>query len=128
MGNIDWAAVYKRYQRAWCMRPSESFGATRTTDRMRAGARRAPGRRVREGAHDDPRRTLVRPSRRSPPGPPNCPDRELVVYCVYGHEVGRATAMRLRAAGVHARYLRGGIDGWQAAGRPWWTSPREPMP
>jgi Fe-Mn family superoxide dismutase len=42
----------------------------------------------------------------------------VVVYCVYGHEVGRATALRLRAAGVDARYLAGGIDGWQAAGRP----------
>ena len=45
-------------------------------------------------------------------------DREVVVYCVYGHEVGRATAMRLRAAGLRAPYLRGGIDGWKAAGRP----------
>ena len=43
-------------------------------------------------------------------------DREVIVYCVYGHEVGRATAMRLRAAGVKARYLQGGIDAWQAAG------------
>jgi Fe-Mn family superoxide dismutase len=40
------------------------------------------------------------------------------VYCVYGHEVGRVTALRLRAAGVDARYLHGGIDGWVAAGRP----------
>jgi Fe-Mn family superoxide dismutase len=45
-------------------------------------------------------------------------DRPVIVYCVYGHEVGRATALRLRAAGVDARFLRGGIDGWQAAGRP----------
>jgi len=44
-------------------------------------------------------------------------DREIVVYCVYGHEVGRATAMQLRAAGLKARFLRGGIDGWRAAGR-----------
>jgi superoxide dismutase, Fe-Mn family len=44
-------------------------------------------------------------------------DRDVIVYCVYGHEVGRATAMRLRAAGLKARYLRGGIDGWQAAGQ-----------
>ena len=43
---------------------------------------------------------------------------DVVVYCVYGHEVGRATALRLRSAGLNARYLRGGIDGWQAAGRP----------
>jgi len=35
-----------------------------------------------------------------------------------GPEVGRNTAMRLRAAGVNARYLRGGIEGWMAAGRP----------
>jgi Fe-Mn family superoxide dismutase len=44
-------------------------------------------------------------------------DRPVIVYCVYGHEVGRATALRLRAAGIDARYLQGGIDGWQAAGR-----------
>jgi Fe-Mn family superoxide dismutase len=28
-----------------------------------------------------------------------------------------ATALRLRAAGLKARYLRGGIEAWQAAGR-----------
>ena len=50
-------------------------------------------------------------------------DRDIVVYCVYGHEVGRVTAMRLRAAGLRARYLRGGIDAWQAAGRP--LAPKE---
>ena len=51
-------------------------------------------------------------------------DRDVIVYCVYGHEVGRATALRLRAAGVDARYLRGGIDGWQAAGHPVVPNPR----
>lgn len=45
-------------------------------------------------------------------------DKPVVVYCVYGHEVSRTTAMRLRAAGVDARFLRGGIDGWTSAGRP----------
>jgi len=45
-------------------------------------------------------------------------DKEIVVYCVYGHEVGRATALRLRAQGVNVRFLHGGFDGWQAAGRP----------
>jgi superoxide dismutase, Fe-Mn family len=44
-------------------------------------------------------------------------ERELLVYCVYGHEVSRATALRLRAAGLNARYLQGGIDAWQQAGR-----------
>lgn len=44
-------------------------------------------------------------------------DREVVVYCVHGHEVSRAAALRLRAEGLRARYLRDGIDGWLAAGR-----------
>jgi Fe-Mn family superoxide dismutase len=26
--------------------------------------------------------------------------------------------MRMRAAGLNARYMRGGIDGWQSAGLP----------
>jgi superoxide dismutase, Fe-Mn family len=45
-------------------------------------------------------------------------DRDVLVYCIYGHEVGRTTALRLRAAGVQAKYLNGGIDGWQNAGLP----------
>jgi Fe-Mn family superoxide dismutase len=42
----------------------------------------------------------------------------VVVYCVHGHEVSRTTAMRLRAAGVDARFLIGGLEGWRSAGRP----------
>ncbi len=45
-------------------------------------------------------------------------EQDVLVYCIYGHEVGRATALRLRAAGVPAKYLDGGIDGWQKAGLP----------
>lgn len=45
-------------------------------------------------------------------------DEPVLVYCVYGHEVGRVTALRLNAAGVQAKYLEGGIDAWQRAGRP----------
>ncbi|MDR7151339.1 hypothetical protein J2W49_003315 [Hydrogenophaga palleronii] len=37
---------------------------------------------------------------------------------VYGHEVERSTAMRLHSAGVDVKFLRGGIDGWKAEGRP----------
>jgi len=40
------------------------------------------------------------------------------VYCVYGHEVGRSTALRLRAQGINARFLKGGIDEWQKANLP----------
>jgi superoxide dismutase, Fe-Mn family len=43
-------------------------------------------------------------------------DKDIVVYCVYGHEVSRVTALRLHAAGLKARFLTGGIDTWQSAG------------
>ncbi|MBK6787395.1 MAG: superoxide dismutase [Betaproteobacteria bacterium] len=117
MSNIDWAAVYGRYQRA-VHAASEPFGAAQDeiADAVLLDVRRAgvfeqatamlPGARWCDPA------AVGRWAAELPA------DREVVVYCVYGHEVGRATAMRLRAAGINARYLRGGIDGWQAAGRP----------
>ena len=45
-------------------------------------------------------------------------DSEVLVYCIYGHEVGRSTAMKLRSLGIKASYLPGGIDAWAAAGKP----------
>ena len=44
--------------------------------------------------------------------------RALIVYCVFGHEVSRGAVLKLRAAGIEARFLRGGIDAWQQAGLP----------
>ncbi len=44
--------------------------------------------------------------------------RPAVVYCVHGHEVSRNAAARLRAGGVEAGYLDGGIEAWAAAGLP----------
>jgi len=122
MQNIDWAPVYARYQQA-VHAASESFGATQDDvagsvllDVRRAGVfaqatSMIPGARWRDPA------AVAHWAGELPA------DRALVVYCVYGHEVGRSTAMRLRAAGLNARYLRGGIDGWQAAGRPLQVKP-----
>lgn len=39
------------------------------------------------------------------------PAREVLVYCVYGHEVSQHAAARLRSAGWTAHYLLGGIEG-----------------
>ncbi len=39
------------------------------------------------------------------------PARDVVVYCVYGHEVSMAAAQVLRDAGWNARFLAGGIEG-----------------
>jgi Fe-Mn family superoxide dismutase len=116
MENIHWARVYENYQ-AVVEQSSEAFGASpdeltnsllvdvrrqaiyEQSDALIEGATwRDPGA-VADWAAELPR------------------DQEVVVYCVYGHEVGRSTAMRLRASGVHARFLRGGFDAWKSAGR-----------
>ena len=117
MSNIDWAQAYVRYQQA-VHAASAPFGAIHddTAGALVLDVRRAG---VFESAT-----TMIPGARWRDPGKVSTwatelpKDREVVVYCVYGHEVGRSTAMRLRAAGVQARYLEGGIDGWKAAGRP----------
>jgi len=127
MGNIDWAAVYGRYQRA-VHAASEPFGAgqdeigdAQVFDVRRAGMFEQARTMIPGARWCDPAAVAVW-SAELPA------DRDVVVYCVYGHEVGRVTAMRLRAAGVNARYLRGGIDGWQSAQRPLVDKPAGQMP
>lgn len=114
--DIDWEASYQRYQEA-VQDASEPFGATQdelanalVLDVRRAGVFEQADSRLPGAAWRDPA-AVGHWAGDLPAG------REVVVYCVYGHEVGRATALRLRAAGLQARYLRGGIDGWIAAGR-----------
>ena len=46
------------------------------------------------------------------------PDRQIVVYCVHGHEVSQGVAAALAAAGFDVRFLAGGIEDWVAAGLP----------
>lgn len=93
MANIDWAPVYARYQQA-VHAASEPFGATADDvagsmllDVRRAGvfaqaASMLPGARWRDPAAVE-HWAVELPA-----------DRALVVYCVYGHEVGRSTALR----------------------------------
>ena len=42
----------------------------------------------------------------------------VVVYCVFGHEVGQSTAVVFKAKGIDATFLVGGIHDWVEAGRP----------
>jgi len=44
------------------------------------------------------------------------PGRDVVVYCVHGHQVSQAACALLAAAGVKARYLAGGIEAYREAG------------
>ncbi len=127
MANIDWAGVYRRYQQA-VHAASGSLGTTAdgVAGRLLLDVRRAG---VFEKAE-----AMIPGARWCDPGTvagwaAELPrDREVVVYCVYGHEVGRATAMRLRAAGVQARFLEGGFDGWKASGRPLADKPPKDRP
>lgn len=117
MANINWAGTYARYQAA-VHAASEPYAATHADI---AGALVLDVRRAGVYAQAD---DMVAGARWQDPalvvewGPQLPRDQAVVVYCVYGHEVGRTTAMRLRAAGVDARFLTGGFDGWKAAGLP----------
>ena len=46
------------------------------------------------------------------------PGRDVVVCCVHGHQMSQSAAAVLRAAGIEARVLRGGIAAWREAGMP----------
>ncbi|WP_425259320.1 rhodanese-like domain-containing protein [Rubrivivax sp. RP6-9] len=117
MARIDWAAVHGRYQRA-VHAASEPLGAGQDAvadavllDVRRAGAYANAQTMLPGACWRDPA-TVAQWAAALPAG------RAVVVYCVHGHEVSRATAMRLQAAGRDARFLRGGLEGWRAANRP----------
>lgn len=44
--------------------------------------------------------------------------RDIVVYCVHGHEISKNACAAMRAAGLNARYLEGGMEAWRTDGGP----------
>jgi Fe-Mn family superoxide dismutase len=123
MQNIDWARVYVRYQQA-VTRASEGLGAAaddarqaRLVDVRRAGVFQQSDAMAQGAEWRDPAQVDAWAAELQEAGP-------VIVYCVHGHEVSRSTAMRLRAAGVDARFLVGGLDGWCSEGRPVVGKPR----
>lgn len=114
----DWNAVYQRYQDA-VHAASEGFGVAAASlgDALLFDVRRAAVYAQAEACI--PGAAWRDPARVGEWGGTLPRDRPVVVYCVHGHEVGRSTALRLRALGVNARFLEGGIEeGWRAQGRP----------
>ena len=117
LDRIDWALVYGRYQAAvhnagadLGLAAQDIAGRT-VLDVRRAGVFEAAPSTLPDARWCDPA-NVGDWSQQLPIG------QAVLVYCVYGHEVGRVTALRLRAAGLDARFLIGGIDAWQTAGRP----------
>jgi Fe-Mn family superoxide dismutase len=94
MSNIDWAQVYRAIpaRRRWRERAlrcrSEELASAEVLDVRRAG--------MFEKADALIRRALARPRQVEAWARDVPRDKEIVVYCIYGHEVGRATALRLR--------------------------------
>ncbi|MEO7151117.1 MAG: rhodanese-like domain-containing protein [Burkholderiaceae bacterium] len=117
LASIAWAGTYARYQAAVHAASAphaagpEAVAGALLIDVRRAGVYAAAATRIPGAQWRDP--AAVGTWAAALPT-----DRAVLVYCVYGHEVGRSTALRLRGAGVDARFLDGGIDAWQSAGRP----------
>ncbi len=43
-------------------------------------------------------------------------DRDIVIYCVRGGSVSNSVVDQLKAKGVKARFIEGGIEAWKQAG------------
>jgi rhodanese-related sulfurtransferase len=99
-----------------------SISPTQLYDRL--GTARAPllldVRRAADITADD--RPIIAARRRAPEDVArwgrDLAGRRVVVYCVHGHQVSQGVAAALRAAGVDAAFLDGGIAAWRAAGLP----------
>jgi superoxide dismutase, Fe-Mn family len=118
MENIDWDGVALRYAAA--VEASTAALAVSAEEIQNAISKRIDVRR--KGAYEAAPEVIEGAFWRDPEKVDEWAGElagtEVVVYCVYGHEVGQSTAARLRDAGVAARYLVGGIEDWKAAGLP----------
>ncbi|MFL6649684.1 MAG: Fe-Mn family superoxide dismutase [Sulfurifustaceae bacterium] len=121
MRNVDWEKVNARYSAA-VARDAVDFATSGKDvhdrkaellllDVRRAGAFQAAPEMIAGASWRDPER-VEEWAAALPRAQP------VVVYCVYGHEVGQSTAAILRSKGIDAKYLVGGIQGWKAAGLP----------
>lgn len=117
MDNVLWSAVSERYVAAV---EASTASLAAAADEASASATRIDVRRRApfDAAKDMIEGAVWRDPERVEDWAKEYAGREVVVYCVYGHEVGQSTAARLHDLGVGARYLVGGIEDWKKAGRP----------
>ena len=118
INNIRWEAVHERYGAAvaadavaWAAEPAAAAAADQLIDVRRAATFSAAGDQVAGAAWRDPARLTSWSSEL------DC-SKPVLVYCAHGLDVGRSTALALRARGFDARYVAGGIEACRTAGVP----------
>jgi Fe-Mn family superoxide dismutase len=121
MKNIRWDVVYRRYgaavaadAAAWSIDQTTLAGAAQTVRILdvRRNEHLAQATDTVAGASWRDPADVARWSGELDPSQP------VVVCCVHGLDIGRSTALALRARGFDARYLSGGVEAWRAAGLP----------
>jgi len=116
MKNIRWDGVYARFGAAvaadaasFGAKPSDVAGAAQLID-VRRAATYAEAMDQLTGAHWKDPAKLVDWSAGLDRA------KSVLVYCFHGLDIGRSTALALRARGFDARYIAGGIEACREAG------------
>jgi Fe-Mn family superoxide dismutase len=119
MRNIRWEGIYRRYGAAVAADAAAlGIGAAAVKD---SGRRILDVRRSEDyaaSADRVPGATWRDPAQLADWWADLDATQPIVVYCLRGQDIGRSTALSLRARGFDAHYLVGGIEGWKAAGLP----------
>ena len=134
MRNVDWPALFQRYQDASSVQPPRAleqpeFGDIPGVDVEEVKAMMAAGQKVKV-IDVRPRHFVSRQQEIADGIEWRDPEQiqkwmgelskaePVVVYCAYGFHIGCKTAIALRDAGFDARYMKGGHSAWKAIGAP----------
>ncbi|MFZ6816187.1 Fe-Mn family superoxide dismutase [Undibacterium sp. Rencai35W] len=121
MQNIRWESIYRRYGAAvaadaavWAIdvaaskqiKPETQIIDVRRAQFFAEGKDMLPGAQWRDPSQVGHWSKELNPS------------QPVLIYCVHGLDIGRSTALSLRARGFDACFLTGGIEAWRLAGLP----------
>jgi Fe-Mn family superoxide dismutase len=116
MKNIEWDAVYRRYAAAVAAdavsiaaQPAAALEKAQLIDVRRAETFAGAAELVTGASWRDPAKVRAWSHELDPRQP-------VLVYCAHGLDIGRSTALALRARGFEARYVAGGIESCRTAG------------
>lgn len=121
MKNIRWDGVYRRYGAAVA---ADATAWSTDLKTLAAEAAKVQILDIRRPEHLAQASETIAGARWHDPGqvdrwsPQLDASQPVVVCCVHGLDIGRSTALALRARGFDARFLVGGIEAWRSAGLP----------